>query len=130
MLPRRLCSLPFLIIFTFAGNWGWFSPVVRAEDRDYRFDKTISREVLENYLSRAISVEGILNGKGDLDENIRFLKDAGVKYAGRSICLWGGEANLLRNFERAKEQAPKVHAADPNLILEACIFERTAIAFE
>src|SRR5262249_54402960 len=29
--------------------------------RDYRFDGTISREVLENYLSRAISMEGLLN---------------------------------------------------------------------
>jgi pimeloyl-ACP methyl ester carboxylesterase len=30
--------------------------------RDYKFDKTISRQVLENYLSRAISVEGIYEG--------------------------------------------------------------------
>src|SRR4029077_18916650 len=41
------------------------APAPRA-GRDYRFDKTISRKVLENYLSRAISVEGILNGRGDL----------------------------------------------------------------
>src|SRR5258708_87704 len=68
-------------------------------------------------------MEGLLNGRGDLDDNIRMLKSCGVKYCGRSICLWGGEANLLRNFERAKQQVPKVHAADPDMILEACIFE-------
>ncbi|HZE85456.1 MAG TPA: hypothetical protein VE035_14170, partial [Puia sp.] len=91
--------------------------------RDYHFDKTISREVLENYLSRAISMEGLLNGRGDLDDNIRMLKTTGAKFIGRSICLWGGEANLLNNFERARQQVPKVHAADPDMILEACIFE-------
>jgi hypothetical protein len=42
--------------------------------RDYRFDKTISRLVLENYLSRSISVEGILNGRGNFDDNVRMLK--------------------------------------------------------
>ena len=83
----------------------------------------MSREVLENYLSRSISMEGLLNGRGDLDDNIRMLKSTGAKFIGRSLCLWGGEANLLRNLERAKEQVPKVHAADPEMILQACIFE-------
>ncbi len=94
-----------------------------ARPRDYRFDGTISREVLENYLSRSISMEGLLNGRGDLDDNIRMLKDTGAKFIGRALCLWGGEANLLRNLERAKDQIPKVHAADPEMVLQACIFE-------
>ena len=91
--------------------------------RDYRFDKTISRPVLENYLSRSISVEGILNGRGDLDDNVRMLKDTGAKFIGRALCLWGGEANLLKNLERAKEQLPKLHRADPDMVVQACIFE-------
>jgi hypothetical protein len=51
------------------------------------------------------------------------LSTVGAKYIGRSICLWGGEANLLQNFDRAKMQLPRVHAADAEMILEACIFE-------
>ncbi|HWH70470.1 MAG TPA: hypothetical protein VNT26_13870, partial [Candidatus Sulfotelmatobacter sp.] len=89
----------------------------------YRFDQTISREVLENYLSRAISMEGLLNGRGDLEDNIRMLKATGAKFIGRSLCLWGNEAELLRNLARAKQQCPKVHAADSEMILQACIFE-------
>lgn len=89
----------------------------------YHFQHTITREVLENYLSRSITMEGLLNGRGDLTDNIRMLKSTGAKYVGRSICLWGGEANLLANFERARQQVPQVHAADPEMILEACIFE-------
>jgi hypothetical protein len=94
-----------------------------ADRRDYRFHRTISRQVLEHYLSRSISMEGLLNGRGDLTDNIRMLAGAGAKYIGRSICLWGGEANLLSNFERARQQLPQVHAADPEMVLEACIFE-------
>lgn len=90
---------------------------------DYHFDRTISRQVLENYLSRAITMEGLLNGRGDLDDNVRMLKSIGAKFIGRSLCLWGGEANLLSNLERAKQQIPKLHATDPQRILQACIFE-------
>src|ERR1035438_3844455 len=55
--------------------------------RDYHFDHTISRKVLENYLSRSISMEGVFNGRGDLDDNIRMLTSIGAKYIGRSLCL-------------------------------------------
>ncbi len=94
-----------------------------ARPGEYQFDGTMSRDVLENYLSRSISMEGLLNGRGDLVDNIRMLKHIGAKFIGRSLCLWGGEANLLRNLERARQQVPMVHAADPEMILQACIFE-------
>jgi hypothetical protein len=97
-------------------------PLLRPR-RSYNFSRTISREVLDNYLARSITMEGLLNGRGDLDDNIRMLKSTGAKYIGRSICLWGREAGLLQNFERARQQLPQVHAADPEMILEACIFE-------
>jgi len=90
---------------------------------NYQFDRSISREVLENYLARSITIEGLLNGRGDFDDNIRMLKSIGAKFIGRSLCLWGGEANLLRNLERAKLQSSKVRAADTDMILQACIFE-------
>ncbi len=89
----------------------------------FDFDGAISREVLENYLSRSISMEGLLNGRGDLDDNLRMLKSTGAKFIGRSLCLWGGEASLLQNLERAKQQIPKVREADPEMILQACVFE-------
>jgi hypothetical protein len=89
----------------------------------FQFDRTIDRDVLENYLSRAITMEGLLNGRGDLQDNIRMLKGMGAKFIGRSLCLWGGEASLARNLERAKDQALLVLAADADIILQACIFE-------
>jgi hypothetical protein len=101
-----------------------------ARPRDYRFDRTMSRAGMENYLARSISMEGLLNGRGDLDDNIRMLKATGAKFIGRSLCLWTGEANLLRNLERAKEQLPRVHAADPDMILQACVFESVSTQVE
>jgi hypothetical protein len=104
--------------------------LLEGRGRDYRFDGTISRKVLENYLSRAITMEGMLNGRGDLDDDIRMLKSIGAKFIGRSLCLWGGEGNLLRNLERAGEQVPKVLEADPEMILQACIFESVSTQVE
>ncbi len=94
-----------------------------ASRHSFNFDGTISREVLENYLSRSITMEGMLNGRGDLKDDIRMLKSVGAKFIGRSICLWGGEAKLLQNLQRAKEEVPEVRAADPEMVLQACIFE-------
>ncbi|MBN2506194.1 MAG: hypothetical protein JXQ71_05820 [Verrucomicrobia bacterium] len=65
----------------------------------HHFDRTISRPLLENYLGRSITLEGLLNDRGDLDDNIRMLKSIGAKFIGRSLCLWSGEANLLRNLD-------------------------------
>ena len=65
----------------------------------------------------------MFNGRGDLDDNLRMLKGLGVKYAGRSLCLWGAENNFLANLERARKQVPKAIAADPEMVLEACVFE-------
>ena len=90
---------------------------------DFSFDRTVSRPVLENYLSRAITMEGLLNGRGDLDDNLRMLRNTGAKFIGRALCLWGGEAALPSNLARARDQAPRFHAADPEMILQACIFE-------
>ncbi|HEX4168179.1 MAG TPA: hypothetical protein VHZ55_22150 [Bryobacteraceae bacterium] len=101
-----------------------------AQPRNYNFQRTISREVLGSYLSRSISMEGLLNGRGNLADNLRMLTTVGAKYIGRSVCLWGGEADLLSHFEKVRQQLPQVHAADPEMIAEACIFEIVTTAVE
>lgn len=111
-------------VFSFiAGVTAACAATAPAGGTDYHFDSTISRAVLDHYLSRSISMEGLLNGRGDLGDNIRMLDHIGAKFIGRSICLWGHEGKLLANFERAGTEVPKVLADDPDRILEACIFE-------
>ncbi len=95
--------------------------------RDYRFDGSMSEEVLRNYLSRSMTTMYLLTGHGDFDDNLRMLTNCGVKFAGRSVYQWGreegGAVALPKKLEMAKANAAKIHAADPELILQACIFE-------
>ncbi len=93
------------------------------DQRPYNFNGTISREVLGNYLSRAICMENLLSRRGDFDDNLRMLGNLGAKYIARSLCLWGGEAWLLGNFARARQLVQQALAADTDRIFEACIFE-------
>lgn len=118
-----------LLALVFAG-YLTASPFAFADDAHsvsrpggYQFDGTISRQVLENYLSRSITMEGLLNGRGNLKDNIRMLKSIGAKYVGRALCLWGAENDFTNNIARAREEVPQVLAADPDMILEACVFE-------
>ncbi|MDB5120120.1 MAG: hypothetical protein JWN56_1338 [Sphingobacteriales bacterium] len=90
---------------------------------NYKFNKKISREVLENFLERSVTMQNLLIGQGDFNDNLRMIKNMGVKFIGRSVCQWGDEAGLMKNLGLEKELIPKVHAVDPNIILQACIFE-------
>lgn len=98
-----------------------FSAVACA--RDYRFDGAITEPVLRNYLSRAMTAGDLLVQQDKLDENIRMLKNTGAKYAGRSLIPWGDETHFVQKVELAKRNAPAVHAVDPDIILEGCVFE-------
>lgn len=89
----------------------------------YKFDRAITRQVLENYLARSMCIEGMLNGRGPLVDDIRMITNSGAKYIARALCLWGAERNFLADIKRAREQAPLAIAADPELILEGCVFE-------
>lgn len=89
----------------------------------YQFDTKISRPVLENFLSRSICIEGLLNGRGNLTDTTRMITNCGAKYIGRALCLWRAENNFLPDIQRAREDVPKVLAADPDIVLEACVFE-------
>jgi hypothetical protein len=90
---------------------------------NYKFDKKISRKVLENYLDRSVTMQSFLLGKGDFTDNLRMIKNIGAKFIGRAVCQWGQEADIPKNLEQEKELATKVHAVDPDIILQACIFE-------
>jgi hypothetical protein len=92
-------------------------------ERNYRFDETISRPVLENYLSRAITMSAVLHGIGDVDDNVRMLKQTGAKFVGRAVYRWGGEAALEDVLAKAQPIATKLHRIDPDMVLQGAVFE-------
>ena len=46
---------------------------------DYRFDGRISKEVLENYLSRAVTAAGLFESE-TLTDDLRVIGELGVKF--------------------------------------------------
>jgi hypothetical protein len=99
---------------------------------DFRFDSSISRPVLENYLDRSISFTELLhddlseprNARGvDPRDNIRFLIGAKAKFIGRALLLWGGERNLATFLARAKPYIDTLHRLDPEMVLQGGAFE-------
>jgi len=98
--------------------------------RDYNFDGNISRQVLENYLSRSITFGELLNIErvenslgGDTNDNIRMLTDTGAKFIGRAIYMWGAENRLPRLLKLGKPVAEKLHAVDADIVIQAAAFE-------
>jgi len=93
--------------------------------RNYRFDGGISREVLENYLSRSITMVELYRSPGNLDDDLRMLKNIGAKFVGRAIYLWGGEARIAdpKFLEQGREMVRRIHQIDPNIVVQAAVFE-------
>lgn len=91
----------------------------------YTFESFMSREVLENYLSRAITMTGLadIDQRRYLADNIRMVTSVGAKFLGRAAYVWGAPADDEAHFRAAKEAADLVHQADPQVILQAGIFE-------
>ncbi len=110
--------LLFTAIFLMALN------LISAE-RNYKFDGPIARDVLENYLSRAITMQEVCVGVGNVDENIRMITNVGAKFIGRAMFMWGGEQRIAKPefLAKGKEIAEKLHRADPDTMLQGCVFE-------
>src|SRR6266404_9145920 len=104
---RILCLIAATLVCLFVVQPAWAVDTnSTARPGEVQFDGKISRQVLENYLSRSICIEGLLNGRGPLADDIRMLTNCGAKYVARALCLWGAENNFLANIKRAKEEAP------------------------
>ena len=90
----------------------------------YDFDGSISCETLEAYLSKALLMSNMCN-EGDryLEENLRAIANVKPKYIGRAALAWACPADDERHFASAREGAERIHAIDPDIILQACVFE-------
>ena len=89
---------------------------------NFKFDGNMSREVLESYLSRAVTA-GDLIESDTLDDDLRVIARLGIKFLGRASGTWGATGDDAAHFARSKALADRVHAQDPEIILQACVFE-------
>ena len=100
--------------------------------KNYHFDENgITREVLENYLDRSITLSCVLAPKQDEAslrvhrDDIRMIKNIGVKFIGRAIFRWENEAilNDPTFWSHAQKTIEELHAYDPDIIFQGCLFE-------
>lgn len=89
---------------------------------NFTFDGNIEKEVLENYLSRAVTAAGLYES-GTLEDDLRAIARLGVKFLGRASGIWYMTENDEEHFARSRALAERVHEQDPEIILQACVFE-------
>lgn len=97
---------------------------------DYAFDGSISRPVLENYLARSITHLGLCSDfpdppRAEFEDNVRMLLNTGTKFVGRAAYVWYAWDDGEHLDTVVAERAAYIHAQDPEIVLQACIFETT-----
>lgn len=95
----------------------------------YKFDATISRPILDNFLSRAITINNLSYSPFFADD-CRMLNHIGAKFLGRVAYLWGQPPEAFGSPEEGvaywrhvNQVADRLLRDDPDRILQACIFE-------
>ncbi|MBO4893865.1 MAG: hypothetical protein J5562_02990 [Clostridia bacterium] len=86
------------------------------------FDGSMPRGVLEYYLSHAATAQWIYLSD-TLEDDIRVILKTGIKFLGRASGIWKAEMPDNKHFALSKAAADRIHEADPEIILQACIFE-------
>ena len=114
--------------------------LVSCAEGPYDFEGKITDRVLHNYLSHAITMSEFLTvdpfcNDGtypDKQADIDYILNTGTKFVGRAIYRWGDE-DVLANREfldSARSLAVRIHSADPDIILQAAVFECVTPAVE
>lgn len=111
------------ILAVFVTMNSWSQDTIR---RSYNFsDGVIPRNVLESYLSRAIT-QGefcLPENEAVFEENLRMIHNIGAKFIGRAAFEWTPLMGNETHFAKVEQYAAKAHAVDPELVLQACVFE-------
>jgi hypothetical protein len=89
----------------------------------FTFDGGMSREILENYLSRSLTMAHFLQEDGPFADSLRMLAQIRPKFLGRTFLHWGSESQLVADLTKARLLAKRIHALDEQIILQAGIFE-------
>lgn len=89
---------------------------------NFTFDGMIEKEVLENYLSRSVTAAN-LYATTTLEDDLRVIKRLNIKFLGRASGIWYMEQDDEEHFAQSAYLAKRVHEQDPEIILQACIFE-------
>ena len=94
----------------------------------FAFNGGMPVDVLNNYLSRAITHYGIgffnKHKSPNLEDDFRMFSHMGAKYIGRAAGVWtSGFADDGFFYYMCEKMAAQAHAHDKDFLLQACVFE-------
>jgi len=97
------------------------------EAPSYAFEGPLPRDVLVSYLARAMTMGELCLGYEwpvrAWTANLELIRRLEPKFLGRVAYVWGYEDEYLADLTRLTARVDRVHAVDPEIILQACIFE-------
>lgn len=92
-------------------------------DKRYEFNGSMSLDVLNNYLSRAVNYAINTSDEEQFNEDIRFLVNVGAKYVQRAGGEWLPSFECERVYPNVKRMFELAHSQSPDIIFEAAVFE-------
>jgi len=111
---KKTIALLFLIVCT-----------VSTYCQNFNFNGSISRDVLENYLDKSITMSGLFDADysgTEREEGIDLIRDTKAKFVGR-ISGWWGAPSLDAVFNKCQLNVADVKANDNQIICQAAVFE-------
>ena len=123
--------LSFAIFVSFFSFYQAQTLTASAETNNFTFNGSMSEDALRSYASRAVTLAGLcaegLSEDPIFEEDLRMVQRTGAKYIGRAAYYsWSGNmsaAQIEQHYAIAAKKAELVHKADPDIILQAGVFE-------
>ena len=107
--------------------------MTRTEPSVFSFDGFVSEKTLRAYLSRAVTMAIGYDDPVSPERNghrADFILDIGAKYICRFGCVWGPCQKDWDTYPGQKAFIESLHEKDPDIVLEACLFEHVTPAVE
>ncbi|QJD86861.1 carbohydrate binding domain-containing protein [Cohnella herbarum] len=129
-MPKKTIGLA-VGLSLLAGIWPTGGEAAATTPSPYAFDGKMPQDTLNRYLSRSAQIMDMFwfdTDAGKKQEWLRFVQNTGTKLIGRAAMIWTNFQDDETMFYHAGRMAAAVHAQDPEVILQAAIFETTAQA--
>jgi len=114
-----------------AGLWQVGGERTAVAQSSYAFDGKMSQATMDSYLSRSVQLMDLYWANLDAAKKaewLRFIANTGTKLIGRAALIWTNFQDDEAMFGNAGPIAEAVHDQDPEIILQAAIFETTALS--
>ncbi len=130
MLTKRVLSIMLSIVLLVSSFTFLNASTTATAASKFTFNGSMSEEVLKNYLSRAVTFQGLCAEAADSNllfyEDLRMIRRTGAKFVSRAaVFAWTSTnaSQVEKHYTIAAKYAKEVHKADPEIILQGFVAE-------